>query len=145
MKLQTTISSSKQLGKKIFARHHQPLFVHEFKKKKKEKKIHTDQKPEPSGNSQPLTVTFALEIMGKNSPWFPLHFLGEKKKKKEQCKSIGWFYPVITYKASCSSVFLRPIQNHSLPATREVRGLCGRGPWTLCLCPPPEISHRRLL
>ena len=59
-----------------FARHHQPLFVHEFKKKmKKKKKIHSDQKPEPSGNSQPVTVTFALEIMGKNSPWFPLYFL----------------------------------------------------------------------
>lgn len=72
-KLQTAISSSKQLAGagRNFARHHQPLFVHEFKKK-----IHSDQKPEPSGSSQPVTVTFALEIMGKNSPWFPLYFLG---------------------------------------------------------------------
>lgn len=56
---------------------------------------------------------------------------------------MGWFDPVITYKASCSPVFLRLTQSQSLPATYEVRGLCGWGPGTLCLC-LSEDSHRHL-
>lgn len=80
--------------------------------------------------------------MGQNSPWFPLHFLW---KEREQCKRIGWFYPVITDKASCFSVFLRLRKTQSLPSAHEVRELDGWGPRTLSVCPPPGIGHRRLL
>lgn len=70
-------------GKKNLCKASQPFFVHEFKKKGGGG-IYIDQKPEPSGNSQPLTVTLALEIMGENSPRFPLHFLsGGGNKAKE--------------------------------------------------------------
>lgn len=80
--------------------------------------------------------------MGQNSPWFPLHFLW---KEREQCKRIGWFYPMITDKASCFSVFLRLRKTQSLPSVHEVGELDGWGPRTLSVCPPPGIGHRRLL
>lgn len=57
--------------------------------------------------------------------------------KEEQRKRIGWFYPVIAFEASCSSVFLRLLQNQEPWGYMSIQGaVCLGSPGTLCLCPP---------